>query len=146
MKYSNEIIINLPVAKVIEKFDNADNLKKWMTGLVSFEHVSGIPGQVGAKSKLKFRHGNREREMTETITVRNLPFEFSGIYEMPGVWNEQKNFFGEQPDGQSTKWRSETEFRFDSFVMKFLAFIGPGMFRKQSYKFMENFKAFAESK
>lgn len=145
MKYTNEIIINLRVEKVIELFDNPENLKKWMTGLVSFDHISGTPGQPGAKSKLKFRHGNREREMIETITVRNLPFEFSGTYEMTGVWNMQKNFFTEMPGGKSTKWTSETEFRFSSFMMKLLAFIGPGMFRKQSYKFMENFKAFAES-
>lgn len=145
MKYTNEIIINLPVEKVIEKFDNPDNLKHWMTGLVSFEHISGVPGQVGAKSKLKFRHKNREQEMIETITVRDLPREFSGTYEMPGVWNMQKNFFIDQPGGKSTKWVSETEFKFSSFMMKFLTFIGPGMFKKQSYKFMESFKAFAES-
>lgn len=145
MKYSNEIIINLPVEKVIELFDNPKNLDKWLTGLVSFEHISGVPGQVGAKSKLKFKNKRGEAEMIETITVRNLPFEFSGTYEMKGVWNLQQNFFTEMPGGNTTKWRADTEFRFSSFMMKIMGALMPGAFRKQSYKFMENFKTFAES-
>ena len=58
MKYSTEIEINKPVEKVIELFDNSDNLGKWMEGLHSFEHISGNPGQVGAKSRLKFKLGS----------------------------------------------------------------------------------------
>lgn len=81
MKYTNEVIINAPVNRVIELFDNADNMKEWQPGLVSFEHLSGTPGQVGAKSKLKYKMGNREIEMIETITVKNLPEEFSGTVE-----------------------------------------------------------------
>ena len=57
MKYSTEIEINLPLKKVIELFDNSENLKKWMPDLVSFEHLSGEPGQVGAKSKMRYQMG-----------------------------------------------------------------------------------------
>ena len=52
MKYQNEIEIDLPVNKVVELFDNPENLKRWMPGLQSFEHISGTPGQPGAKSRL----------------------------------------------------------------------------------------------
>ena len=75
MKYTSEIEINSPIDKVIELFDNPDNMDKWMKGLQSFEPISGKPGQVGAKSRLKFKMGKREIEMIETITVRNLPDE-----------------------------------------------------------------------
>ncbi|HNO23164.1 MAG TPA: SRPBCC family protein [Leptospiraceae bacterium] len=78
MKYSVEIEINLPIARVIELFDNPDNLQKWQPGLLSFEHLSGTPGQPGAKSRLTFRMGRGKMIMTETVTVRNLPDEFSG--------------------------------------------------------------------
>ena len=87
MKYTSEIEINKPVDRVIELFDNPDNLDKWMIGLQSFEPISGNPGQVGAKSRLKFKMGKREIEMIETITVRNFPDEFSGTYEAKGVFN-----------------------------------------------------------
>ena len=55
MKYTTEVEINLPRAKVIELFDNPENLNKWQTGLVSFEHTEGEPGKEGAKSQLKYR-------------------------------------------------------------------------------------------
>ena len=57
MKYTTEIEIEKPIEKVIELFDNPDNLKKWMEGLQSFEHLSGTPGQPGAKSRLFFKMG-----------------------------------------------------------------------------------------
>lgn len=144
MKYTTEIEINQPIEKVIELFDNADNLSKWMEGLVSFEHLNGNPGQVGAKSRLKFKMGNREIEMIETVTVRNLPDEFSGTYEAKGVFNIVKNKFVALPNGK-TKYISEQEFQFKGF-MKIIAFLMPGAFKKQSMKYLNDFKKFAENK
>lgn len=142
MNYTLEIDINLPRTKVIELFDNPDNLKHWQPGLVSFEPLSGKPGEIGAKSKLKYKMGKREIEMIETITARNLPDEFSGIYEAKGVWNENKNYFSEV-DENTTKWTSEVDFQFSGF-MKLIGMLMPGSFKKESCKYMENFKAFAE--
>ena len=144
MKYTSEITINLPVARVVELFDNADNLKKWMTGLLSFEHVSGEPGQPGAKSKLVFERGKNKMVMTETITKRNLPEEFSAQYEVQGTHNIQQNHFVVVSDN-STKWVSHTEFKFASLGMKFMALVMPSAFKKQTMVFMKNFKEFAEN-
>tara|TARA_R110001583_G_scaffold16155_1_gene65609 strand:+ start:11284 stop:11718 length:435 start_codon:yes stop_codon:yes gene_type:complete len=144
MKYEVEIDINLSRNKVIELFDNADNMKHWQPGLISFEHLSGEPGQVGAKSKLKYQMGKREIEMIETITVNKLPDEFSGTYEAKGVWNEVQNYFIEV-DENVTKWKSVNEFKCGGF-MKVMAFFMPSMFKKESCKYLKNFKAFAESK
>lgn len=143
MKYTSETIINKPVEEVVELFDNPDNLGKWMEGLQSFEHVSGIPGQPGAKSKLRFRMGKRELQMMETITVRNLPDEFSGVYEAKGVHNVVKNRFVRMPDN-TTKHISENEFQFKGF-MKIVAMLMPGAFKKQSMKYLQDFKRFAEN-
>ncbi len=49
MKYTCELIVNLPRQRMIELFDNPDNMHKWQPGLVSFEHLSGESGQPGAK-------------------------------------------------------------------------------------------------
>lgn len=142
MKYTSEIEINQPVARVVELFDNADNMSKWMEGLQSFEPISGTHGQVGAKAKLKFKMGKREIEMIETITVRNLPDEFSGTYEAKGVFNVVKNRFVSLP-GNRTKYISEQEFEFKGF-MKIIGFLMPGAFKKQSMKYLADFKKFAE--
>ena len=142
MKYINEIEINKSVDKVIALFDNSDNLEKWMEGLQSFVHIKGIPGQVGSKSLLKFKVGKREIEMIETITVRNLPHEFSGTYESKGVFNTVKNKFIDLP-GQRTKYVSEQEFKLKGF-MKLFGLLMPGVFKKQSMKYLTAFKSFAE--
>lgn len=142
MKYASEIEINQPIEKVIALFDNPDNMKLWMEGLQSFEHLSGTPGQVGAKSRLRFKMGKRELEMIETITVKDLPREFSGSYEMKGVFNIVKNKFVALPDNR-TKYISEQEFQFKGF-MKLLGLLMPGAFKKQSMKYLTDFKKFAE--
>lgn len=144
MKYTNEIVIDLPVSRVIELFDDPANLKEWMAGLQSFEHISGTPGQPGAKSRLKFYMNNREIEMIETITTRDLPREFSGTYEAKGVYNIITNRF--IPDGPGkTRWIAENEFHLSGF-MKLIGFLMPGAFKKQSQKYLEDFKKFAENK
>jgi hypothetical protein len=143
MKYTTEVEINLPRDRVIQLFDNTENLKKWQEGLQNFEHIEGEAGQEGAKSKLKYKMSKREIEMVETITKRNLPDEFISTYETKGVWNEVKNFFTEEGDDK-TKWRLDTEFKGSGF-MKILMFFSPGMFKKQTLKSMNDFKAFAEN-
>lgn len=142
MKYTTEIEINKPIDQVISLFDNPDNLGKWMEGLQSFEPVSGTPGEPGAKSRLKFKMGKRAIEMIETITVNNLPEEFTGTYEANGVFNLVKNRFVKISDTR-TKYISEQEFQFKGF-MKVIGFLMPGAFKKQTLKYLTNFKNFAE--
>ena len=141
MKYSVEIEINKPVAKVVELFDNADNMSKWMEGLQSFEHHSGIAGQPGANSRLKFKTGKREIEMIETITTRNLPEEFSGVYEAKGVCNIVSNKFVPVSETK-TRYITEQEFKLSGFI-KIIGFLVPGAFKKQSMKYLRDSKNFA---
>lgn len=143
MNYTVEIEIDLPVNKVIELFDSPENMMQWMEGLVSFEHLNGVPGEPGAKSKLIFRMGNRNIEMLETITTKKLPEEFIGTYEANGVYNIVKNRFISLP-GDRTKYVCENYFEFKGF-MKLIAFIMPGSFKKQSLKYINDFKRFAEN-
>lgn len=145
MKYSSEIVINVPLMKVIEYFDNLDNMKHWQEGYVSHEFMEGKEGQPGAKTKLYYKMGKREINMIETITQRDLPREFSATYETKGVWNEIKNFFTDLGDGK-TKWRTNNEFKFSGLFMKAMGLLMPGAFKKQSYKYLVDFKKFAENR
>ncbi len=143
MKYTCELIINLPRQRMIEIFDNPDNMHKWQPGLVSFEHLSGEPGQPGAKSKLLYDMNGRKMEMIETIVSRDLPDSFTGTYDADVVHNIIENHF--YVDGPaSTRWVMDTEFQFSGFMRIASKFMG-GAFRKQSMEFMQNFKEFAES-
>jgi len=142
MKHTNEIIINLSRKRVLELFDSTENLYKWQKSLKNFEHLSGESGEVGAKSKLTYKQGKGNFELIETITVKNFPDEFSGTYEAKGMFNEVKNYFYEI-DENTTKWVSESEFKFSGF-MKIISLFMSGSFKKESLKFLTQFKEFAE--
>lgn len=142
MKYSTDIIIALPRQEVVALFDSAENLAHWQDGFVSMTPLSDTPTAPGAKAKLVYQMGKRRIEMVETIETYNFPDEFTATYEAKGVWNRNANFFEEIDPGQ-TRWRQESEFRFTGF-MKIIGWIMPGAFPKQSNKFMQDFKAFAE--
>lgn len=142
MKYTTEILVGLPRKQVIELFDNPGNMKHWQRGFIGIEHIDGTPGEEGARSRLTYKMGKRTVEMVETISVRELPDSFHASYEARGVFNVVRNYFREK-DADTTLWVSENEFRFKGF-MKVMALIMPGAFRKQSHKYMEDFKAFAE--
>lgn len=143
MKYTTEILLEKPVDKVVDLFDNSENLKKWQPGLVSFEHIRGEAGKPGSKSKLKYEMGKREVEMIETILNHNLPEEFSSTYEADGVFNKVSHRFISISDGK-TQWMSDNEFKFKGF-MKLMAIFMPGAFKKQTKKHMQQFKKFVEN-
>jgi len=143
MQYTNDIVINIPLKKVILLFENPENMSKWQPELISFEHISGEPGKEDAKSRLKYKMGKREIEMIETITKNNLPVQFDGTYVAKGVFNEISNRFIAVSENK-TKWISHNIFKFSGF-MKIIGILMPGSFSKQSCRYMEQFKEFAEN-
>ena len=142
--YTISVEIDLPREKVVELFDNSDNMFHWQTGLKSFEHLSGEPGQPGAKSKMVYVNGKHTIELIETISKRNLPDEFNGSYEWTSGMNTLENKFIEIGPNK-TRWESTCSYEMRSLFLKAMAMLIPGSFKKQNLKFMENFKAFAET-
>jgi hypothetical protein len=146
MKFTCQVEIDLPRKRVVELFDNVNNLKYWQEGFVSFEHLSGEEGQPGAKSKLIYKQGKRSIELIETITTRNLPDEFHGMYDHENMRNSMKNYFTELTP-KKTGWDAELDYTIKKGLMlRVMAAVAPGMFRKQSQKWMDNFKKWAEEK
>ncbi len=142
MEYTTEVTINLPRSKVIELFDSTENLYQWQEGLKGFEHIAGIPGQEGCRSKMTFEGRKGDLVMIETITKRNLPDEFHGRYEAKGVYNEMYNYFIEKGE-ERTIWRTVSVFRFRS-MMALMAPFMRSAFTSNTLLGMERFKTFAE--
>ena len=142
--YKVEIEINLPRDEVVKIFDNQENMFHWQNGLQDIQHLSGQPGQNGAKSLMIYQNGKHRIELTETITNRNLPNEFDGCYEWGGGKNTLKNRFVEM-GGNKTRWESTCEYEFKTLFLKLMGTFMPGLFKKQNMKFLENFKAFCET-
>ncbi len=143
MKYTTEIVIDLSRDEVHKKLDNSENMKHWQEGLLGYKQLSEEPTKEGAKMELYYRIGKREMTLIETIIMNNFPNEFHASYNAKGVHNIQKNYF-KVIDENTTKWVSESEFQFSGFMMKVMGFLMPGAFKKQSLKYLKNFKAFAE--
>ncbi len=142
MKYTVNVEIDLPRARVIELFDSEENLYKWQEGLQSIELIRGTRGAVGAESKLVFKMGKRDLEMTEKIIRKELPDLFESTYDAKGVYNVvQSRFIEVGPE--KTRYESENEFQFSGF-MKVIGFLMKGAFPKQTMKYLTSFKAFAE--
>ena len=142
MKYTTELTINLPRKRVIELFDNSENLKKWQMGLVRFEPMEGSPGKAGAKTRLVYQMGKREVVMEEEIIENALPDSIHFVFRSDGVENDNKSYFSSATK-ETTLWRQENEFNMKGF-WGFIATIAPGMFKKQTLRDMNRFKDFAE--
>ena len=144
MKYVLEINVAIPLDEFAKKMDNADNLKHWQKGFQSYEHISGIPGKIGAKTKFNYMFKNRKMDLIETIIESNFPHSFQATYDTKGMHNIQNNIFKEIDKGQ-TKWISECEFLPTNFIMRFTTLFMKNSFKKQSLNYMKYFKNFAEN-
>jgi hypothetical protein len=143
MKYTSEIIIKVSLDEFIKKLDNYDNMKYWHRGLTSYEHISGNPGKVGVKIQLNYKFGKRNMSLIETIVDIELPHKLFLNYDAPGMHNIQQNTFEETKEGYA-KWISKNEFIATNFKMRMLTLLMPNTFKKQSMKYLTDFKNFAE--
>lgn len=144
MKFTCTVNIEKPIKTVVRLFDNPENLKEWQDGFISTELISGKQGCKGAKSRIKIKAGKNIIELTETILVKNLPQEMTALYEHKQMDNTMTNRFTPVNDS-STRWTAEINYtRLNGIVPRLMASLFPGMFKKQTQKWLENFKQFAE--
>ena len=105
MKYTLSNTINRPMAEVMQKFKDPEGVKHWMEGLTRIEHLSGTPGEVGAKSDFYFLHKNKEMKITETILEQDLPRQIKFGYQSGMGYNEVELGF-EELDAHTVKQTS----------------------------------------
>jgi hypothetical protein len=144
MKYKGAIDINRPRNKVVELFADPANLKEYQDGFIKKELISGDEGKDGAVSKLYYKYGKRDMELTETITANRLPDSFESYYHHTHMDNTMKCRFVPLDDNR-TRYEYEFEYTRINWIMpKLMAILFPGMYRKQGEKWMKQFKEFAE--
>ena len=142
MKYNIEINIKSPISKIISLLEDRKNDKRWQEGLVNFEHIEGSAGKEGAKSKITYAFGKREIEIRETIIKKGLN-KSSFEYESNMVYNIVENSFI-SIDKNNTRWEQDHDFRGKSILLRIMIFLMPNVFKKQSIKFLNDFKKFIE--
>jgi hypothetical protein len=142
MKYTLSNTISKPLEEVVEKFKDPEGVKHWMEGLQRIEHLSGTPGEVGAKSDFYFLHKEKEMKISETILEQDLPNQIKFAYQSPMGYNEVEMLF-EKLSEKSVKQTNNSYFELKGF-MKVMSFLMKGMFKKQSLKYMTAFEKYVE--
>lgn len=143
MRYTVQIEVEKPLDEVVRLFVDRANMPYWQEGLLADEPLEGEPGHAGSRARLRFKMGKREIEMVETIEVRDLPQKFTAFYDTKGVRNRVAMRF-EKVSDSTTRLVSDQEFVFEGLMMRIMGALFGSMFRKQSMKYMTDFRAFAE--
>jgi uncharacterized membrane protein len=138
------IIINKPVKEVWDFFNNPDNLKRWLGGFQKFEHVSGIPGSVGAKAKHHFLERGKELildgELIEVINEKRI----TGILDSSMMLNKVTNIFNDLGNDQ-TEVTLSSDTQFKGFLWKQIGPLMKGEFKKRQEKDLQTLKEILEN-
>ena len=144
MRFTCSVEVNLPIGRVVDLWQDPGNLTKWQDGFISQEHLSGVPGEAGSKSRMIYQIGKRRIELIETIITNDLPDWFIGSYHTDAMTNTMINHFV-GVDDNLTRWDAEIEYtRFNALGPRVMSWLMPGMFRKKTQKWLDQFRGFAE--
>ena len=145
MPYTSEatITINRPVERVWEALMNPENLKFWLTGFVSVEHISGEIGKTGSVSRLKFLERDKELEVTETAILvdPNLQYTFK-MTSIPFDTNTDIRLIA---SGNSTELIQTVQFFPKQIFMKIMMPLIKGAMKRRMESELNKFKDFVES-
>lgn len=140
--YSEEITIDKPLPEVVRLFTAIEYFPEWQPDLQEYQTFRGTPLEEGAKTRLVYREAKNDTvKMVETILENNLPSNIKFKHSTDGVISYQNHIFSETEDG--TLYRVDSEYDVDG-LMKILNILSPNHFPKQTRRFMESFKEFAE--
>jgi len=144
MKFTCEVNIQVDRKRLVELFEDSDNLIHWQDGFQGLEILEGSAGQVGSKTLLKYVSGKNKIEIEESILINDLPESFSGLYISSHTKNTMTHFF-EPISSNETLYTAEVDYTWLSFLLRIMTFFKPKMLQSQVQKWMENFKVFAET-
>lgn len=116
VKYKGFIDIDKPRDTVVELFSDPKYLGEYQDGFIKKELVSGKMGKNGAVSKMYYKLGKGEMELTETIVANQLPDTFEAFYHHKHMDNTMKCNFVALGDNK-TRYEYEFEYTRISWVI-----------------------------
>src|SRR5688572_6225008 len=144
MLTETSIIITKPVREVWDFFKNPDNLILWLSGFQKFEHVSGIPGTVGAKAKHHFVEKGKELILDGELIEVTHEKRIIGILDSSMMLNKVTNSFNDLGNDQTeVSLSSDTQFK--GFFLKKIGPLMKGEFKKRQEKDLQTLKQVLEN-
>ena len=144
MLTETKVSINKPVKEVWDFFKNPDNLVRWLGGLQKFEHVSGIPGTVGAKAKHHFLERGKELILDGEITEVEEQKRIVGILDSSMMLNKVTNSFNDLGNDQ-TEVTISSDTQFKGFLWKQIGPLMKGEFKKRQENDLQKLKQLLET-
>jgi hypothetical protein len=144
MKFKESVEIAKSRDEVVKYFADPEYLGEYQDGFIKKNLISGELGKDGAKSIMFYKNGNQDMKLTETIIANRLPESFEASYHHKHMDNFMRCKFIALNENR-TRFENEIEYsRISWFKPKLMAILFPSMFRKQSEKWMKQFKDFVE--
>lgn len=144
MKFSCSTSVHLSKDQTIALYYDQEHFDKWQDGFKEKKLLEGVVSEVGSKSEILFDQNGRKLELIETILENKLPEYFVGQYDHIHMTNTMKTTFKELRNG-GTEITNEIHYtKFHSTIPWLMAKIFPSMFKRQTQKWLDQFKSFAE--
>jgi uncharacterized protein YndB with AHSA1/START domain len=143
MRLVLDTLLDRPREEVWRAFENPSNLSKWQPTLVRVEPLSGVPGRVGAVSRLSFAGDGHNLILTEKVTGRREPEELTLSYDSTHTSNTVRHRFVDLGNGR-TRWLVEAEFHLKG-LLRFAALAVHGTLEKRLREDVARFKARLEA-
>lgn len=144
MKYRSYIDINKPLNEVYDFWINTNNNHLWQDGFIKSTLLEGEENEVGSKTEILFKHKNQDMVLIETVLAVNLPYSKEALYEHKHMSNTQRTLF-ESISDHKTRYITEVEYvKFNGILPKLMGKLFPSMFKKQSEKWIHQFKEACE--
>lgn len=144
MKYSCEIVVEASREKCVSLWFDEKRLSEWQDGFLYKNWINGKANEVHSKAYILFEQKGRKLELEELIIDNQLPTSFKGKYTHIHMINTQEVVFTQQGMNQTVIRTDVIYTQFNSLVPKLMARFLPGMFRKQSQKWLDQFKTMVE--
>src|SRR5690554_6439057 len=136
--YDCEITVEKPTTESWAVLQDPEKLSEWLPGFQKMEHVSGIPGTVGAVSNVYFEQNGQPMVIQETIT-EIVPNESISMFYESDFMNMDYKLNLTAEDGK-TKINSHTVSEGNSIIYKsILALMGSSL-KKQEETNLLNLK------
>ncbi|MDG1477608.1 MAG: hypothetical protein P8Q14_10715 [Vicingaceae bacterium] len=136
--YDCGIIVDKPLAESWVVSQDPEKMADWLNGFQKFEHVSGIPGAVGAVSDVYFITDGQEMVIRETIT-EIVPNESISMLFESDFMNMEYKLSMSAVDGK-TKISSSTSAVGNSMVFKSFMALMESSLKTQEETNFENLK------